>query len=66
MIRRLIGNALLLAVLLAGALCTSGFAQNSNGTIRGTVTDSTGAVLPNATVVLVNVGTAEQGLGSGL
>jgi outer membrane receptor protein involved in Fe transport len=60
MIRRLIGNALLLAVLLAGALCTSGFAQNSNGTIRGTVTDSTGAVLPNATVVLVNVGTAEQ------
>jgi len=60
MIRRLLRAAQLLALLLAGALCIPGFAQISNGTIRGTVTDSTGAVLPNATVNLINQGTAEQ------
>jgi hypothetical protein len=60
MIRRLLRAAQLLALLVAGALCIPGFAQISNGTIRGTVTDSTGAVLPNATVSLTNQGTAEQ------
>jgi hypothetical protein len=60
MIRRMLKSALLLVTFFAFALCYSGHAQNNNGTIRGTVTDSAGAVLTNANVVLVNVGTAEQ------
>ena len=60
MIRRFLGEALLVAMLFGSVLSLSGHAQLSNGTIRGTVTDATGAVLPNATVVLVNEGTAEQ------
>ncbi len=36
-------------------LCTAGFAQsNITGTISGTVSDATGAVLPNATVTITN------------
>jgi hypothetical protein len=53
-------SAFLLVTFFAFVLCYSGHAQNNNGTIRGTVTDSNGAVLTNASVVLVNVGTAEQ------
>ena len=60
MIRRYPGQSLMMAMLIASVFCLSGHAQIANGTIRGTVTDSTGAVLQNATVVLVNVGTAEQ------
>ena len=58
--RKVLGGALLLAMLFASVFCLTGHAQIANGTIRGTVTDSTGAVLPNATVVLVNQGTAKQ------
>jgi hypothetical protein len=50
----------LVATLLAPIFCLPGYSQVSNGTIRGTVTDLTGAVLPNATVVLINTGTSEQ------
>jgi hypothetical protein len=42
-------------------ICTAGltFAQNTNsGDIRGTVKDSTGAVLPGVTVILTNLDTA--------
>ncbi len=60
MIRRMLKSAFLLVTFFAFVLCSNGHAQNNNGTIRGTVTDSTGAVLTNASVVLVNVGTAEQ------
>lgn len=60
MIRRMLKGAFLLVTLLAFTLCYSGHAQEYSGTIRGTVTDSAGAVLTNASVVLVNVGTAEQ------
>jgi hypothetical protein len=60
MIRRYPGQSLMMAMLFASVFCLTGHAQIANGTIRGTVTDSTGAVLQNATVVLVNVGTAEQ------
>lgn len=50
------------AVPLAIAVClsllvTAGWAQRSTGTIRGTVTDPTGAVLPNAKVTLTNTET---------
>ncbi len=41
-------------LLLAGALI---HAQVTTGDILGTVTDATGAVVPNATITLVNMGT---------
>jgi len=36
------------------------FAQSTNGNIRGTVTDQTGAVLPNATVIVKQVDTGAE------
>jgi hypothetical protein len=60
MIRRFLGQSLMMAMLFAIVFCLTGHAQLSNGTIRGTVSDSKGAVLQNATVVLVNQGTAQQ------
>src|SRR4026208_1813699 len=49
-----IGRITIAGVMLVGILVcfsTTGHAQGSNlGTIRGTVTDSNGAVLPNAAV----------------
>ncbi len=35
-------------------------AQNANSSVRGTVADVSGAVVPNATVTLTNVGTTQQ------
>jgi Carboxypeptidase regulatory-like domain/TonB-dependent Receptor Plug Domain len=35
------------------------FAQSASGTVRGTVTDASGGVLPSATVVITNVGTKD-------
>jgi hypothetical protein len=46
-----------LAVFLSLFLSTILFAQTERGSIRGTVLDSTGAVVPDATVTAVNVGT---------
>ncbi len=46
----------LLAALLF-LLVPALFAQNYNGRISGTVADSTGAVIPGATVVITNTGT---------
>ncbi len=45
---------LFVAVLLALAFTTEVFPQAQSGTIVGTVTDQTGAVIPNASVKLVN------------
>ena len=47
---------------IAGALtmalcCVSGLAQSGAGTIQGTVTDSSGAVIPGATIHVVNQST---------
>ncbi|MEP6536047.1 MAG: TonB-dependent receptor [Bryobacteraceae bacterium] len=50
----------LLGILLLLALVAPLPAQLSNATIKGTVTDATGAVLPQALVVLTNTGTGEK------
>ena len=47
--------ALLLVALLA-AVSSAAHAQEITGTIRGTITDPTGAVVPGATVILVDTG----------
>lgn len=49
-------QALMLTVVMLGAGYVGiGFAQNTNsGDIRGTVTDTTGALIPGATVTVVN------------
>jgi hypothetical protein len=52
-VTRLVCTALLALVATAGAA----FAQAVSGTILGTVTDSTGAVVANAKVTIVNEGT---------
>ena len=43
-------------VLLASAACSggAGWAQGTTATLSGTVTDTSGAVVPNATVTLIN------------
>ena len=45
-------------VLLAAlVLCLPAYSQTDTGAILGTITDNTGASLPNATVTVTNVGT---------
>jgi len=54
-------NVPILAVAIALGLvmcCTSGFAQSGAGSIQGTITDSTGAVIPGAAVHVVNQATS--------
>jgi Carboxypeptidase regulatory-like domain len=53
--------AILLAILLS--LAPAAFCQLTTADILGTVTDATGAIVPNATVVLTNVGTNEKRTG---
>src|SRR6267378_2352471 len=48
-----IRNAVLRCTLMLGVLI-SAYAQAPDGTITGTVTDSSGAVVPNARVTVVN------------
>jgi len=48
---------LMLSVCTALALAAPAFGQISTASINGTVTDATGAVIPNAQVVLTNVAT---------
>jgi hypothetical protein len=49
-----VGATILTALLVSG---TSAWAQSSTATIRGAITDPTGAVLPGATVTATNTGT---------
>jgi Carboxypeptidase regulatory-like domain len=59
--RRLSGPALAIAAVCAFALCADGpvWAQyHVNGTVTGTVTDTTGAVVPGASVTLINDATS--------
>src|SRR5436190_6272142 len=46
-----------LTMLLAAALCAAASAQETTGTITGTTTDQTGAVLPGVTVTIKNTDT---------
>jgi hypothetical protein len=52
------GIVFLSGLLIAGLLfCLSAFGQNATGSLSGTVTDATGAVIPGAKVVLKNEAT---------
>src|SRR5882757_9872165 len=53
-------SGLILFVLAAGSTTVRAFGQTTFGTILGSVTDSTGASMPGATVTLTNLGTAEK------
>src|SRR5665213_1250395 len=46
-------------LLLCGIFTAGAFAQNSNSTITGTVTDTHGAVLSGTSVEVTNVGTGQ-------
>ncbi len=46
---------LICLIVLIGSM--PGLAQDTRGSISGTVTDSQGAVVPNAPVVIANAGT---------
>jgi len=49
---------LVIAVLLGLAMyCSSALGQSGAGSIQGTVTDSTGAVIPGASIHVVNKAT---------
>jgi hypothetical protein len=50
-------SRLMLLLLALVAMCASLFAQAPTGTILGTVTDNTGAVIPNATITITNKAT---------
>jgi hypothetical protein len=47
------------STVIALILSPAAIAQNATGDIVGTVTDSTGAILPGATVTLINTGTRD-------
>ena len=53
-------HVLIFAIAVAFGIamcCTNGFAQSGAGSIQGTITDSTGAVVPSAAVHVVNQAT---------
>jgi hypothetical protein len=55
--RRAAWMAAILGAVLVAITTVGAFAQSDNGSIVGTVTDPTGAVIPNATVTVTNVQT---------
>jgi len=57
---RLLLSCLLLAALSMFAAVPAAFAQGSTGTVRGDVKDPAGAVVPNATVTLVDARGGER------
>ena len=50
-------NRLFFGIALFLALCGSAYPQSTFATITGTVTDGTGAVIPNASVTVTNIET---------
>ena len=55
-----LGSWLLLTLCIVSLLAAPMFAQKTTGTLRGVVTDPSGAVLANVPVVVSNAGTAEK------
>lgn len=53
-------NTLLGTLALSAVVCFSGMAQTITGSINGTVTDPSGAIIPNATVTARNVDTGVE------
>ena len=51
------GSALMMGILLLAFTTQGGLAQVDQGSITGTVTDSSGAIIPGATVTAINAGT---------
>jgi hypothetical protein len=51
------GRALVPALIAVAALCAPSFAQQTTGSVTGSVTDSSGAVVAGAEVRLINTGT---------
>ena len=49
-----------LLLVLCCSFTVGAFAQSANSTIKGTITDVSGAVVPKATVTLTNVGTNQE------
>ena len=50
-------NGVIRRIVFAAMLCAPALAQTPTGSLEGVVTDSTGAVIPNATVTVTNTGT---------
>src|SRR3954468_12068340 len=58
MVRRMLVSAV--GLLLATVLCIPGYAQTIvSGDVQGTITDPSGAIVPNTTVTLRNDNTGE-------
>jgi Carboxypeptidase regulatory-like domain len=57
---RRFGTLVLSLSLLVSGLCLSANAQSTYGSIAGSVTDTTGASVTDAKVILTNVGTSEK------
>src|SRR5229473_3971389 len=57
---RTLGLMLLAVVVVLALTPTTGWGQNVYGTITGVVTDSSGAAVANATVILTNMDTAQK------
>lgn len=57
--RTMLAGRWITCLLFAVALSVSAFAQNLSGQLSGTVLDQTGAVIPNANVVLTNSNTGD-------
>src|SRR6185437_15821522 len=53
-VRRVLGLCLVLALFAVSGLC---YAQNTDASLSGTVTDTTNAAIPNASLKLTNVAT---------
>src|SRR5260370_6242324 len=57
---RKLGLAFLAAIVLLALTSPASWGQNVYGTIAGNVTDSSGAAVANATVILTNMDTAQK------
>ena len=55
--RTMLAGPWITCLLFAVALTVSAYAQNLTGQLSGTVLDQTGAVIPNANIVLTNSNT---------